>query len=56
VEALAAIGPGVLVPTHCTGYKAIHALVARLPDAFYQSSVLTTFTLQAREGDEDRTT
>ena len=45
VEALAAFDPGVLVPTHCTGFKAIHALATRLPDAFYQSSVLTTFAL-----------
>jgi 7,8-dihydropterin-6-yl-methyl-4-(beta-D-ribofuranosyl)aminobenzene 5'-phosphate synthase len=45
VEALAALDPGVLVPTHCTGYKAIHALYDRLPDAFHQSSDLTTFAL-----------
>ena len=45
VEALAAFDPGVLVPTHCTGLKAIHALATRLPDAFHQSSVLTTFAL-----------
>ena len=45
MEALAAFDPGVLVPTHCTGYKAIHALAARLPGAFQQSSVLTTFAL-----------
>jgi 7,8-dihydropterin-6-yl-methyl-4-(beta-D-ribofuranosyl)aminobenzene 5'-phosphate synthase len=45
VEALAAFDPGVLVATHCTGYRATHALNARLPDAFHQSSVLTTFAL-----------
>lgn len=45
VEALAAFDPGVLVPTHCTGFKAIHALATRLPDAFHQSSVGTTFAL-----------
>jgi len=45
VEALAAFDPGVLVPTHCTGYKVIYALYARMPDAFHQSSVLTTFAL-----------
>jgi len=45
VEALAAFDPGVVVPTHCTGYKAIHALLSRLPEAFHQSSVLTTFAL-----------
>jgi 7,8-dihydropterin-6-yl-methyl-4-(beta-D-ribofuranosyl)aminobenzene 5'-phosphate synthase len=45
VDALAAFDPRVLVPTNCTGYKATHALAARLPDAFHQSSVLTTFAL-----------
>jgi 7,8-dihydropterin-6-yl-methyl-4-(beta-D-ribofuranosyl)aminobenzene 5'-phosphate synthase len=45
VEALASFDPGVLVPTHCAGYRAIHALRARLPDAFHQSSVLTAFAL-----------
>jgi 7,8-dihydropterin-6-yl-methyl-4-(beta-D-ribofuranosyl)aminobenzene 5'-phosphate synthase len=45
VEALAAFDPGVLVPTHCTGFRAIHALAQRMPDAFHQSSVLTTFAL-----------
>jgi 7,8-dihydropterin-6-yl-methyl-4-(beta-D-ribofuranosyl)aminobenzene 5'-phosphate synthase len=45
VEALAAFDPGLLVPAHCTGYKATHALNARLPNAFHQSSVLTTFAL-----------
>ena len=46
-EALADLSPEVLVPTHCTGWKAIHALAARLPDAFIQNSVGTTFELQA---------
>jgi 7,8-dihydropterin-6-yl-methyl-4-(beta-D-ribofuranosyl)aminobenzene 5'-phosphate synthase len=45
VDALAAFDPWVVVPTHCTGYKAVHALNARLPDAFQQSSVLSTFAL-----------
>ena len=45
VEALAAFDPGLLVPAHCTGYKATHALNARFPNAFHQSSVLTTFAL-----------
>ena len=44
-EALADLAPEVLVPTHCTGWKAIHALAARLPDAFIQNSVGTTFEL-----------
>ena len=46
-EALADLSPEVLVPTHCTGWKAIHALAARLPDAFIQNSVGTTFELKA---------
>lgn len=43
--ALAAFAPSVLVPTHCTGYRAIHQLAALLPNAFIQSSVGTCFTL-----------
>ena len=46
-EALADLSPEVLVPTHCTGWKAIHALAARIPDAFIQNSVGTTFELKA---------
>ncbi len=34
-----------MVPTHCTGFGAIHQLAARLPDAFIQSSVGTRFEL-----------
>ena len=45
VEALASFDPGVLVPTHCTGFRAIHALAQKMPEAFHQSSVLTTFAL-----------
>jgi 7,8-dihydropterin-6-yl-methyl-4-(beta-D-ribofuranosyl)aminobenzene 5'-phosphate synthase len=44
-DALAELAPEVLVPTHCTGWKAIHALAARLPEAFIQNSVGTTFEL-----------
>jgi 7,8-dihydropterin-6-yl-methyl-4-(beta-D-ribofuranosyl)aminobenzene 5'-phosphate synthase len=45
VEALAQIGPEVLVPAHCTGWKATHAIAGRFPEAFIQSSVGTTFAL-----------
>ncbi|GHO99835.1 MBL fold metallo-hydrolase [Reticulibacter mediterranei] len=44
-DALAAFEPKVLVPTHCTGFRAIHQLAARLPAAFIQSSVGTRFEL-----------
>lgn len=45
VDALGAIGPEVVVPAHCTGWKATHALAATLPDAFIPNSVGTTFEL-----------
>jgi 7,8-dihydropterin-6-yl-methyl-4-(beta-D-ribofuranosyl)aminobenzene 5'-phosphate synthase len=42
-EALAGFAPDHLVPCHCTGWRAIHALAARFPDAFIQNSVGTRF-------------
>ena len=45
VEVLAAFDPEVLVPTHCTRFRAIHALAQKMPAAFHHSSVLTTFAL-----------
>jgi len=41
VEELAAIGPEVIVPCHCTGWKATHELARRLPEAYVQTSVGT---------------
>jgi len=41
VEAMAGIGPDVIVPGHCSGWRATHALAARLPEAFIQSNVGT---------------
>jgi 7,8-dihydropterin-6-yl-methyl-4-(beta-D-ribofuranosyl)aminobenzene 5'-phosphate synthase len=38
---LSDIAPDYLVPTHCTGWRAIHAIAARFPDAFIQNSVGT---------------
>ena len=45
VDALVSLAPEVVVPAHCTGWKAQHALAARLPDAFIQNSVGTRFDL-----------
>ncbi len=45
VEALAELSPALLVPAHCTGWKASHKLAARFPDAFVMSTVGTTITL-----------
>ena len=47
VDALADLGPDVVVPAHCTGWDAAHAIAARLPDAFLQNSVGTRFELMA---------
>ncbi len=41
IEELAAIGPDVVVPCHCTGWKATHELARRLPEAYVQASVGT---------------
>jgi 7,8-dihydropterin-6-yl-methyl-4-(beta-D-ribofuranosyl)aminobenzene 5'-phosphate synthase len=45
-DALAQLAPDHLVPCHCTGWRAIHALAARFPDAFIQNSVGTRFEFQ----------
>jgi len=44
-DGLAALAPAVIVPAHCTGWKAVHALAARFPSAFIQNSVGTRFEL-----------
>lgn len=45
IEALTAFAPEVIVPTHCTGWRAIHAIAAAFPDAFIQGSVGTKYVL-----------
>ena len=44
VEAFDALAPDYLVPCHCTGWRAVHALAARFPDAFIQNCVGSRFT------------
>jgi 7,8-dihydropterin-6-yl-methyl-4-(beta-D-ribofuranosyl)aminobenzene 5'-phosphate synthase len=44
-DAMAELQPRVLVPAHCTGWRAMHAIAARFPDAFLQNSVGTTYAL-----------
>jgi 7,8-dihydropterin-6-yl-methyl-4-(beta-D-ribofuranosyl)aminobenzene 5'-phosphate synthase len=46
-RAMQAIDPEIVVPAHCTGWRATHALAARLPDAFMQNSVGTAYELKA---------
>ncbi len=45
VAALKAIGPAVLVPEHCTGWKAHLALARELPEAYCPNSVGTRLEL-----------
>ncbi len=45
--AIAELDPTVIVPAHCTGWRATHAVAARFPDAFIANSVGTRFALCA---------
>jgi 7,8-dihydropterin-6-yl-methyl-4-(beta-D-ribofuranosyl)aminobenzene 5'-phosphate synthase len=45
VEALKTIGPKLIVPSHCTGWKAAHEIARALPEAFVPNSVGTTFLI-----------
>jgi len=47
VEALRDMAPEVIVPAHCTGWKAQHRLAAELPEAFVPNAVGTTVTIAA---------
>jgi 7,8-dihydropterin-6-yl-methyl-4-(beta-D-ribofuranosyl)aminobenzene 5'-phosphate synthase len=41
------MGPDVIVPAHCTGWRAQHRLAAELPDAFVPNAVGTSVTVAA---------
>lgn len=45
VTALKEMNPELIVPAHCTGWKAVHAIARELPQAFVQNSVGTKFML-----------
>jgi len=45
VRAFDELSAGLIVPAHCTGWKAVHQLAARFPEAFVQSTVGTTVEL-----------
>lgn len=45
VEALKETAPKMIVPAHCTGWKATHAIAREFPDAFVQNSVGTKFVI-----------
>jgi 7,8-dihydropterin-6-yl-methyl-4-(beta-D-ribofuranosyl)aminobenzene 5'-phosphate synthase len=44
IDDLAALGPQVIVPAHCTGWRAQHAMARRFGDAFIPNCVGTRFT------------
>jgi len=41
ISELANIGPAIIVPGHCTGWRATHEVARQLPDAYIQTSVGT---------------
>jgi 7,8-dihydropterin-6-yl-methyl-4-(beta-D-ribofuranosyl)aminobenzene 5'-phosphate synthase len=47
VVALRGLAPEIVVPAHCTGWKAQHRLGVELPDAFIPNAVGTSVTLSA---------
>ncbi len=47
VQALTDLAPGLVVPGHCTGWRAQHALAASLPDAFVPGSTGSSYRLAA---------
>jgi len=50
VRELVALSPDVVVPGHCTGWKATHAVAAALPSAYIASNVGTTLRFPAEAG------
>lgn len=45
IDALSALSPEVVMPGHCTGWRATHAVAAAFPEAFIQGSVGTRLEL-----------
>jgi len=45
LDDLAALSPAVLMPAHCTGWRAQHAMSARFPDAYVPGTVGTSLYL-----------
>lgn len=43
VDELTKISPKAVIPSHCTGWKAIHTIAKALPEAFIQNSVGTKY-------------
>ena len=45
IDELVAIGPRLVVPGHCTGWRATNRIIDAIPEAFRQTSVGTTFVI-----------
>ena len=45
VDALAELSPSLVMPAHCTGWRACQQIAARFPNAFVMGTVGTTITL-----------
>jgi len=43
VDALTEISPKAIIPSHCSGWKAIHTIAEAMPEAFIQNSVGTKY-------------
>jgi 7,8-dihydropterin-6-yl-methyl-4-(beta-D-ribofuranosyl)aminobenzene 5'-phosphate synthase len=52
LKELKAIGPQLVMPGHCTGWKATHAFAREFPEAFVQPSVGTRLVIEAASKDE----
>lgn len=49
IDAFGALRPELIVPTHCTGFRAVHRLAGAFPDAVIPSCVGTRFELWRAE-------
>jgi 7,8-dihydropterin-6-yl-methyl-4-(beta-D-ribofuranosyl)aminobenzene 5'-phosphate synthase len=50
VDALRAARVGRILPAHCSGWRAVHAIARAMPEAFVQCAVGTTVTFEASPG------
>jgi len=47
IEALQQMNPALVVPAHCTGWRATHRIAQVMPEAFIPNSVGTTYVLMS---------
>jgi 7,8-dihydropterin-6-yl-methyl-4-(beta-D-ribofuranosyl)aminobenzene 5'-phosphate synthase len=49
VEELTKMKPGLIIPCHCTGVKAVNEIINQMPDSFIQNSVGTSYTFSSMQ-------